>query len=143
MAIRTKSRELAVQASYQHAVGNMSLDALLTFSWEEKDEYPAEVFLYAADLVHGLFEHHNEIDALIQSYIDKLKVYRVQEIDRAVLRVAVFGLLYEPEIPMTIVINEALNIAKRFGEEGCHKYINRILEDIVIEEIPTERKTLS
>ncbi len=115
---------------------------LLHFDWVDKNSYPSDVFIYAADLTHGCFEHIQPIETMLEQYITRFQITRLQAIDRAILTISIYSILYEPSIPLTAIINEAIRISKRFSEDHAYKLINKILEEISINEVPPERKQL-
>jgi N utilization substance protein B len=81
-------------------------------------------------LVNGVLDHCKEIDQLIERYSENWRLDRMNLIDRAILRIATFELLYCEEIPPRVTLNEAIELGKRFGSEDSGSFINGILDRI-------------
>ena len=86
-------------------------------------------------LVMGVLDHSQEIDRLIEKYSENWRLERINMIDRAILRMATFELLYCEEIPPKVTLNEAIELGKRFGSEDSGSFINGILDRIQKEAI--------
>ncbi len=129
MKKRTRARELALQFLYQ--VDLRGADVLAEdklFLREQESDKGARDF--ALHLVRGTIEHQNEIDALIRSVAQNWDIARMAIIDRNVLRMASFELLYCKDIPPKVSINEAIELGKRFSTEKSGGFINGILDKI-------------
>jgi N utilization substance protein B len=85
---------------------------------------------YLLQLVEGVAAHLEELDALIARYSEHWRLERMAVVDRNLLRLAVFELLYEPQIPPKVVINEAVELAKLYGTEGSSAFVNGILDRV-------------
>jgi N utilization substance protein B len=126
---RRKSREFALQVLYQLDITKQDVIKTLTqfqdhFSGnEERDDFMER-------LVLGVLEHCQEIDQLIEKYSENWRLDRMNIIDRAILRMATFELLYCEEIPPKVTLNEAIELGKRFGSEDSGSFINGILDRI-------------
>jgi len=126
---RRKSREFALQALYQLDITKQDvIKALAQFQDhflgnEERDEFMER-------LVRGVLEHCQEIDRLIEKYSENWRLDRMNIIDRAILRMATFELLFCEEIPPKATLNEAIELGKRFGSEDSGSFINGILDRI-------------
>jgi N utilization substance protein B len=126
---RRKSREFALQVLYQLNITKKDVHKSLAqfldhFSGnEEKDDFMER-------LVLGVLEHCKEIDRLIEKYSENWRLDRMTIIDRAILRMATFELLYCGEIPPKVTLNEAIELGKRFGSEDSGSFINGILDRI-------------
>jgi len=131
---RRKSREFALQVLYQLDITKQDVIKTLTqfqdhFSGnEERDDFMER-------LVLGVLEHCQEIDQLIEKYSENWRLDRMNIIDRAILRMATFELLYCEEIPPKVTLNEAIDLGKRFGSEDSGSFINGILDRIQNEAI--------
>ena len=129
MASRRKSRELALQMLYQWEVGKHSpADVIATFFAAEKKGGPAETF--ARRLFEGTVEDILPIDHLLREHAANWRLERMAAIDRNVLRLALFELRHQSETPAAVVINEALEIARRFSGEGSAAFVNGILDAV-------------
>lgn len=131
MGKRRQARERALQALYQmDATGGGPDEALaaLRDSAEEKDD--AATLHYAEVLLRGVTEHRETIDEIIQAHSANWRLERMARVDRNVLRMATFELLHRPDVPRKVVLNEAIDVAKRFGTEESGAFINGILDNI-------------
>ena len=129
MRNRTKSREYALQMLYQLDIRRASAEQILSEFWQE-DEPPAEVKAFANQLFLGTMEHLGEMDALITRHADNWNLKRMAVIDRNILRLGAYELLQVKETPPKVCINEAIELAKRFGDAESGKFINGILDAI-------------
>ncbi|HUI28490.1 MAG TPA: transcription antitermination factor NusB [Candidatus Kryptonia bacterium] len=132
MGLRRKGRELALQALYQQELtGDLSDQALRMF-WQHFDSADA-VKEFALGLVHGVAERHVEIDALIAKASANWRLDRLSKVDVNILRLATFELLATPAVPPSVVINEAIEIARRFGTQESTVFVNGVLDQIATE----------
>ena len=129
MGTRRKSRELALQALYQLDVTKQDPSQVLaqfqkpSSPDEEKDEFLEE-------LVLGVLSHLQEIDRLIERFSENWRLDRMSIIDRNILRMAIFELLYCKGIPPKVALNEAIELGKEYGSEDSGSFINGILDRI-------------
>jgi N utilization substance protein B len=132
MSLRRKGRELAVQVLYQWDIHHDTSGWLEDF-WEQNRVHP-DVRAFADDLIHGVITHADELDAIIGRYAEHWTVHRMAITDRTVLRIAAYELLYLPDIPARVTLNEAIDIVKLFGDEQSGAFVNGILDRILREE---------
>ena len=141
MGIRRKSRELALQALYQ---GELAGQARL-FDFEEfcaHFQVSKKAIPYAIKLLGGVQEKSEEINQLISRYAENWRLERMSVIDRNILRLAVFELHYQDDVPASVAINEAVEIAKRYSTDDSGSFINGILDGLAKVEISgIENKT--
>jgi len=130
MRKRTQARELALQILYKRDLNPEPLEALLSSFWETTKGVSPEVQEYTERLVLGSLEHLQEIDAVLSKYTEHWELARMAVVDRNILRFGAYELLYLEEIPPKVVINEAVNIAKKFSQEDSGKFVNGILDKI-------------
>ena len=129
MRTRTLSREAALQ--YLYEVDIVGLDQA-----EDLDEFVArqlgraEARAYAAGLARGVLARREEIDGLLKGASDNWALERMAVVDRNVLRLGVYELLYTGDIPPGVAINEAINLARRFSSEDACAFVNGILDRI-------------
>lgn len=137
---RTRARERALQALYQVDLAAADpLDALAT-AWRSEDDPPDQDSLNFSELlVKGVCDHRAEIDQRIEATSHHWRVERMAKVDRNVLRLAIFELLHQPETPRKVVLNEGVELAKKFGSEESGAFINGIL-DKVAAALPKEAK---
>jgi len=125
---RTLARRLAVQALYQWQVTNQDLGDIENQFLVKEDAVKAEVAWFSK-LLHQVPKHLDTLDAAMATYLDRA-IESVDPVERAILRLGAYELLYHPEIPFKVVINEAVELAKLFGAEKGHKYVNGILDKV-------------
>ena len=154
MGKRREARERAVQFLFQHDLNPPEdLEAALNHFWdsqrsaaiaEEKgmatwgqpialppptaDE--AAVRLFAEPLIRGALDHRDEADALIKKHAQNWDLHRMAAVDRNVLRLAIYEMLYRDDIPPVVSINEAVDIAKKFSTQDSGKFVNGILDKV-------------
>lgn len=129
MGRRRKSREFALQVLYQLNITKQdAIQALTQFEANFLSDGETDEFLKR--LVLGVLEHFPELDRLIEKYSENWRLDRINIIDRNILRMALFELLYCEEIPPKVTINEAIDLGKRYGSEDSGSFINGILDRI-------------
>jgi N utilization substance protein B len=129
MGLRRTARECALQMLYEHDVGKHAPETILETFWE-MNEQPEKVREFASALFRGTIQRLKEIDRLIQSHTKNWRLTRMAAVDRNVLRLAVFELISDVKTPDTVVINEALEIAKKFSTNESAQFVNGILDSI-------------
>jgi transcription antitermination protein NusB len=140
MPSRRKSREYAMQMLYQWELGGNTPEQVgATFFLERKAA--SEVESYARGLFRGAVNDIVRLDQLVREHAANWRLERMAAVDRSILRLAVYEFLHNPETPPYAVINEALEIARRFSGEGSVEFVNGIL-DAILKALPT-RKTES
>ncbi len=132
MGIRRDARECALQMLYEYDVGKHSRDEILRTFWQ-MNENPEKVRDFANQLFDGTIQRLKEIDRVIQQHTKHWRLSRMAAVDRNVLRLAVFEFLSGGKTPETVVINEALEIAKKFSTQESAQFVNGILDSIKIE----------
>jgi N utilization substance protein B len=90
-----------------------------------------EAFAFAQGLVQGTIEHREQVDALIREQADNWRLERMPPVDRNVLRLAVFEMLYETDTPKLVIVDEAIELAKKFGSEQSGRFINGLLDGLL------------
>ncbi|MEW9500378.1 transcription antitermination factor NusB [Jeotgalibacillus marinus] len=124
---RRTAREKALQALFQMDMNEMDpVEALQNVLEEEQSDS------YLESLVNGVYDSKEEIDKKIQDHLEHWKIERLARVDRNIIRVALYELLYnKDEVPHNVVLNEAVEISKRFGDEKSSKFVNGVLSKIV------------
>jgi N utilization substance protein B len=133
MRKRTQARECALQILYQSDIRKEQPEKLFLDFWRD-NEVGAEVSDFASSLVLGTLKNMKKIDETITSYASNWKLNRMAVIDRNVLRLATYELLFCDDIPQKVSINEAVDLAKKFGDTESGKFVNGILDKISKEE---------
>ena len=129
MRKRTKAREYALQVLYQLDIRRADCQQILHEFWQEHQP-SAEVRGFATKLAEGTVKCLGDIDGFITSHADNWDLKRMAVVDRNILRLGVFELLYMDDAPPAVCINEAIELAKRFGDAESAKFINGILDAI-------------
>jgi len=129
MGIRRVARECAVQMLYQRDIGKHDCRYILNSFWEMNEHSP-QVREFATRLFEGSVARLKEIDELIQSHAENWRLSRMAAVDRNILRLAVYELLSEEKTPSTVVINEALEVARKFSTHESAQFVNGILDSI-------------
>lgn len=133
MASRRKARILAVQALYAWEMSGQSLADLLSFDWideDKKEHYEPEILDFSRLVIAGTIEQIEAIDAMIQKHLQHWTFERLRKVDLAILRVGVYSIVYQKDIPVQISIDEAIEIAKEYGSEDSYRFINGVLDGI-------------
>ena len=138
-AKRTKSRERAIQALYQIDVAATDLDEALSRFWKSFEPVEREVMEVSEALVRGVAEHRRAIDDAIESVSTNWRLDRMARVDRNILQLAVHELLHRPEVPVKVVINEAIELGKKYGSESSGAFINGVLDKIA-QSLPAARR---
>lgn len=126
---RHQARILALQILYEVDIAGHDVEDVLQRTFQEQPA-PAETRKYAERLVRGVLAHQQEIDRLIEQAAPAFPVSQLAAIDRNVLRVAIYELLHEPKVPIKAAINEAVELAKRFGGDNSGRFVNGVLGTI-------------
>jgi N utilization substance protein B len=137
-AKRTKARERAIQALYQIDVAATDLDEALARFWRSFEPVEREVQLVAEQLVRGVAAQRREIDDAIEGVSTNWRLDRMAKVDRNVLRLAVYE-LRASDVPVRVVINEAIELGKKYGSESSGAFINGLL-DRIAQELPAGRR---
>ncbi len=129
MATRRRGREVALQLLYAQEITQTEPYQFLRTTWVQ-ESVPAGTRDFTLALIAGVLDRHDEIDALIQEWSANWTIERIALVERNILRSAIYELLYMPDIPPNVTINEAIEIAKRYGSEEAPAFINGILDRI-------------
>ncbi len=131
MGIRRKAREEALRILFQYDATKDPIDEILKYYWENISSVKNnEIKEYAETIVKGTIEHLEEIDSKIKEVSKNWRIERMFMVDRNILRLAIFELIYRKDIPPAVAINEAIEISKIYGTEKSSKFINGILDSI-------------
>lgn len=129
MGKRRKARESTLQILFQVEFDDTQPEKIIDSFWKNR-RATKEIKEYSQWLVEGITSHREEIDRLIQSVSENWRISRMAIVDRNVLRMAVFELLYEENLVPAIVINEAIEIAKKYSSEEGATFVNGILDAV-------------
>jgi transcription antitermination factor NusB len=138
MRKRTRAREFALQILYQLDITNDKLEDVLDNFWQEQEEERVDSAIkdFTQSIVRGVVENLKLIDERISQHATNWQLKRMAVVERNILRLASFELLFRSDIPPKVSINEAVDLAKRFSGEEAGKFVNGILD-----KIKNERKT--
>ena len=142
MTKRRRSREFALQVLYQWDMTQQDARKGLVH-FKEHFSLTEENDPFLDQIVQGVLTHCQEIDRLIEQYSEHWRLGRMAPIDRTILRIAIFELLYCEEIPPKVTLNEAVDLGKQFGSEESGSFINGILDRILNEVVQKSIKTTS
>jgi len=126
---RRSARILALQALYQIDISNRNAEEILSFDWLDKT-YDDSTVDFARSLVTGTVRESEAIDRCIRQQLEHWDLGRVSYVDRAILRFSTYSLFYQDDVPDTVVINEAIDIAKIFGTDDSYRFVNGVLDGI-------------
>jgi len=129
MGLRRTARECALQMLYELDIGKHSKDEILRTFWQI-NELPQKVRDFAGQIFEGTVQWLKEIDKVIQQHTKNWRLGRMAAVDRNVLRIAVFEFLSGNRTPETVVINEALEIAKKYSTADSAQFVNGILDSV-------------
>ena len=130
MGARRKARELALQMLYENDVAGTAAAEMFGRS-EELRKAPQNLRDFTERLVAGTLENREALDEIISKQADHWRLVRMPVVDRNILRLALFELLHEPTTPRPVIIDEALEIAKRFSTPRSSQFINGILDGVL------------
>ncbi len=130
MGTRRKSRELAMQMLFQGDLGKQKPEEVESLFWESRDDVDDETRGFADDLHRLATRREDEVDKLIQKHAKNWRLERMPAVDRNLLRAAVAEMLGYPNTPAPIVINETLEIAKRYAAPESLQFLNGVLDAI-------------
>ena len=130
MGTRRKSRELALQMLYQADLGEQTPESVRKTFWQGRGEVDREVQGFAEDIFRIAQDRGADIDKLIKAHAENWRMDRMAAVDRNVLRAAVAELIGFPGTPRAVVINEAIEIARKFSAPESAQFINGVLDSI-------------
>ena len=136
---RTNARKAAVQALYQWQMTGQSL-VEIERQFKEEDRLKDAQKSYFTELFHGVPKNLAEIDLALTEFVDR-PVDMIDPVERAILRIGVYELINRLDMPYRVVLNEGINLAKYFGADGSHKYVNGILDKVAQQKRTVEIKS--
>jgi transcription antitermination factor NusB len=135
MRRRTLAREHALKILYQIDITHRELELILIDYWKMEEVKDEEVMTYAKTIVQGVLKELTILDEKISKYATNWQLKRMAVIDRNVMRIGLFELQYTTDIPPKVAINEAVELAKKYGDLESSKFVNGILDKIHKKEI--------
>jgi len=137
---RRKGRELLVQAIYAAAVGGGDLQDCVDDQLERR-QASAETAAFVRPLADLIAQHRNELDSSLDALLENWDPARVGQVERAIFRLALAELRFTDDVPVNVVLNEACELARLFGDESMVKFINGLLDRVAREARPEEQST--
>jgi N utilization substance protein B len=132
LSARVKARKRALDAVFAADIRKISplllLDDVAVLTSDRQNQ--EEIFSYARTIVQGIVDHHDEIDDLLETYSQGWSLDRMPHLDRAILRVAVWEILFNPEVPEGVAVNEAVELAKELSTDDSGAFVNGLLSRI-------------
>ena len=132
--VRRKAREFALMLLYQHELSEEEGDKLLQEFWKETKAMD-EVKEYAEKLFKGVLQNKELLDSLLRKHAKKINFDRLVPIDKNILRIAAYEMLFVEDVTPAIAIDEAIEISRIYSEENSYVYINAILDSLKKEEM--------
>ncbi len=130
MGTRRKSRELTLQMLFQSDMGKQTPEQVRQTFWRESGDVGADVQSFAEDLFRVATDRAPEIDALIEGHAQHWRMERMAAVDRNLMRAAVAEMLGFPDTPRAVIINEALEVARKFSSPESVQFINGVLDSV-------------
>ncbi|HEX7192326.1 MAG TPA: transcription antitermination factor NusB [Thermoanaerobaculia bacterium] len=130
MGARRKARELALQMLFQHDMSGNEPD-MITTTFEDLQKSRPNTREFATKIFRGTVDHLSEIDDMIQAQAENWRLSRMAVVDRNIIRMSVYEFLHETDTPKLVIIDEAIEIAKKFGTQKSSQFINGILDGIL------------
>jgi len=133
MGARRKGRIIAFQSLYRYDLSGADIEELLDFSWldgERTQKLAIETVSFARLLIQGAIENLPQIDAVIRGQLENWDFSRLNRVDLAILRMSVYCLLHQKDIPATVTIDEAVDISKTFGTSDSYRFVNGVLDGV-------------
>lgn len=138
LAARSRARRRALQAVYAWQMSGSAMKAVIEQFRHEQDMEVADLE-YFEDLLRGVEQHVADLDEALKPYIDR-DVEQIDPIERAALRLATYELKFRPDVPYRVIINEAIEVTKRFGADHGHSYVNGVLDKLAAQLRMTEKQ---
>jgi len=129
MRLRSKAREIALHILYQVEIANTDYKSAYQ-NYLKNYPQKQEVIDFSLTLIEGVYKNIQNLDSLIKKYVKNWEIDRMAVIDRNILRLACFEIINLPEIPPKVSINEAIELAKRFGDIDSPRFVNGVLDKI-------------
>jgi len=133
MASRRKGRILAFQALYFWESNRVPVEELVNFAWLEDQKRISlneETAVFSRAIIAGTIENINNIDRNIKDHLENWDISRLNRVDLAILRISVYSLMFQKDLPASITIDEAIGICKEFGADDSYKFINGVLDSV-------------
>ncbi len=131
MLERRKARKLALEILYQKEITGRSLEKIMEDRAYFEESEPLSDF--SLRIIQGVLKHQKQINEMIEKYTDNWALERMPILDKNIIRMGIYEMLYEEDIPFSVSINEAVELAKIFGMKDSSRFVNGILGRIALE----------
>lgn len=128
MISRRKARRLVVQALYSWDVGHSEPRSLLSFPWYDAED-PGDLD-FPRLLTQGVIDRREQVDELISGQLEHWDITRLARVDLAILRMGVYSLRFQPDIPAQVTIDEAVELAKELSTDEAYRFVNGVLDGV-------------
>ena len=133
MGLRHDGRVIAVQTLYRYEIARPPPAELTDYSWidtQRRRQLSRGTLQFASLLVAGCIENLAAVDLMIARHLENWEIDRVARVDLSVLRLGVYCLLYQPDIPAEVTIDESVAVAKQFGSDDSYRFVNGVLDSV-------------
>ncbi len=139
MGHRRKAREYALQGLYMYEISATPVETLTRLEWIE-NPVPDGIRDFAVTLIEGSITNIGKIDEIIIKYSKNWKFERLSAVDKSILRISIYAMLFLKDIPVIVTINEGIELGKLYGGESSGQFINGILDAVRKQELRDERQ---
>jgi len=130
MGARRSGREAALQMLFQIEASGVSARQAITLFWRTFEEADPEGRAYADAAVEGVYDNREAIDARISAASQNWRLERMSRVDRNLLRLGTWELVYKPDVPLAVILDEAVELSKAFGTEESSAFVNGVLDRV-------------
>ncbi len=133
MGSRRRARILSMQALFSWDYTRQSARELCEFPWldeERRENIKEDTLIFARFIIMGVLEHIEEIDEILKQRLEHWDFSRLGKVDLAILRISIYALRYQREIPSSVTIDEGVDMAKRYSSEESFRFINGVLDGV-------------
>lgn len=119
-----------MQALFSWDITRRPVEELLTLDWDDRVGQVPETDAFARLLIAGTIENIDEVDQAIRTHLEHWEFGRLARVDLAILRLGTYSLLFQPDVPASVTIDEAVDIAKEFGSDESYRFVNGVLDAV-------------
>lgn len=119
-----------MQALFSWDISGTPPEQLLEFSWVDRQTDREDTLAFARILLSGTLERIEEVDAALQAHLEHWKLERLARVDLAILRLSAYSLLFQSDIPASVTIDEAIDLAREFGSDESYRFVNGVLDAV-------------
>ncbi len=119
-----------MQALFSWDISGTPPEQLLEFSWVDRQADREDTLAFARILLSGTLERIEEVDAALEAHLEHWKLERLARVDLAILRLSAYSLLFQSDIPASVTIDEAIDLAREFGSDESYRFVNGVLDAV-------------